>query len=166
MEEITLSLWRQETCVRWKAEWNGGASQAFCQLTSVLVTLLTTRLRGYEILCTPCKSNRRPTPPWFAKSSNGAIIVVSWDLNATRIVSSTNWSCTEISYLDSWFANTPTIYRGSEQPVAIIVSGAPGLRPSLHSNTSAIYATNVLIMPLNQIPFHCTMIPLSTRMLR
>ena len=98
MEEITLSLWRQETCVRWKAEWNGGASQAFCQLTSVLVTLLTTRLPHYEILCTRSKSNRRPPPPWFAKSTNGAIIVVSWDLNATRIVSSTNWSCTSTKY--------------------------------------------------------------------
>ena len=48
-----------------------------------------------------------------------------------------------------------TIYRASLQPVAIIVGGAAGLRPSLHSNTSAIYATNVLIMPLNQILFHC-----------
>ena len=155
MEEITLSLWRQETCVRWKAEWNGGAMQAFCQLTSVLVTLLTTRLPHYEILCTHSKSYRRPPPPWFAKNTNGAIIVFSWDLHATRIVSSTSWSCTKISYLESWFAKTPTIYRASEQPVAIIVGGAPGLRPSLHSNTSSIYATNVVIMPLNQIPLHC-----------
>ena len=52
-----------QTCVRWKAEWNGGAMQAFCQLTSVLVTLLTTRLPHYEILCTRSKSNRRPPPP-------------------------------------------------------------------------------------------------------
>ena len=98
MEEITLSLWRQETCVRWKAEWNGGAMQAFCQLTSVLATLLTTRLPHYEILCTRSKSNRRPPPPWFAKSTNGAIIVVSWDLNATGIVSGMIWSCTSTKY--------------------------------------------------------------------